>query len=698
VTSFELLHPALQHHIVNSLGWKELRPFQEEVIPRVLSHEHLLVLAPTAGGKTEAAFFPVLSQMLRHNWTGLSLLYICPIKALLNNLYQRIERYCSLLGRRSALWHGDVSASARKRILSDPPDCLLTTPESLEVMLVSRKGDPRRFFNDLQVVIVDEVHAFAGDDRGWHLLAVLNRITKMAGRDIQRIGLSATVGNPENLLNWLAPPGQGTRHVIHPSLASPAEADVKLDFVGSTENAATVLSRLHRGEKRLVFVDSRSRAEQLAALLKQQEVTTFVMHSSLSKQQRSQAEHAFAECENCIIVATSALELGIDVGDLDRVVQVDSPGTVSGILQRMGRSGRRPGSQRNLLFLATSESGLLQAAAIIELWAQGFVEPIEPPAMPVHVLAQQIMALTLQEKGIGRNEWREWVGAVPGFANLGEDQAPSLIHHMLAQDILWEDAGRLCFGRRGEEEFGQKNFMELLTVITSDPLFTVQHGRTELGSVHPISFIVRNSEKPILLLGGRYWAVNHLDWRHKVAHVETSDERGRSRWLGVGQPLSFDLCQAIQHILASDAIMERWSKRAVNQIVQSRQAMPWVNAGRTSVLTQTNKVEWWTFAGARANAALGHRLREVSGWPVLADNLTITIEVSASPSDVAKCIGALFAAPSEGMLSPVSDDAVEDIKFSACLPPPLAREMLARRFTDASAIHHVLSRPINFVA
>ncbi len=130
MSNFDTLHPALQHHIVNSLGWRELRPFQEAVIPSILAGKHLIILAPTAGGKTEAAFFPVLSRMLSEGWTGLSVLYICPIKALLNNLDVRLQRYCALVGRRAALWHGDIKTLARRRILRDPPDCLLTTPES----------------------------------------------------------------------------------------------------------------------------------------------------------------------------------------------------------------------------------------------------------------------------------------------------------------------------------------------------------------------------------------------------------------------------------------------------------------------------------------------------------------------------------------------------------------------------------------
>jgi ATP-dependent Lhr-like helicase len=404
VSHFETLHPALQHHIVNSLGWRELRPFQDAVIPAILAGKHLIILAPTAGGKTEAAFFPVLSRMLSAGWRGLSVLYICPIKALLNNLDIRLQRYCRLVGRRSALWHGDITPSARRRILRDPPDCLLTTPESLEVMLVSPHVDARRLFRTLQVAIIDEIHAFAGDDRGWHVLAVLERLTRLAGHEVQRLGLSATVGNPDALAEWLAGACTGEREVFVPrEHHSPAE--VTLDYVGSLPNAAVVISRLHRGEKRLVFIDSRARAEQLAHALRQLEVTTFVTHSSLSQEQRHAAEEAFTSREDCVIVATSVLELGIDIGTLDRVIQVDAPPTVASFLQRMGRTGRRPGMRRNCLFLATRDNVLVQAAGLIDLWTAGYIEPMTPPPQPWHILAQQLMALALQERGIGRQEW-----------------------------------------------------------------------------------------------------------------------------------------------------------------------------------------------------------------------------------------------------------------------------------------------------
>ena len=349
--AFDLLHPGLQHHIVNSLGWRELRPIQEAVIPVVLRGDHAVIIAPTAGGKTEAAVLPVLSRMLSEDWRELSVLYLCPIRALLNNLHIRLSRYTALVGRFCSVWHGDTSPTERARINREQPDILLTTPESLEVMLVSRKTDPVALFGQVRAVIVDELHAFASDDRGWHMLSVLERVSRLAGHELQRIGLSATVGNPEQLLRWLISGSTCPGQVVQPPATTTKAATVQLDFVGSLKNAAVVISRLHRGEKRLVFVDSRARAEELGAELRQLETKTFVTHSSLSKGHRSRAERAFASEADCVIVATSVLELGVDVGDLDRVIQIDAPSTVASFLQRMGRTGRRDDTERNCLFL-----------------------------------------------------------------------------------------------------------------------------------------------------------------------------------------------------------------------------------------------------------------------------------------------------------------------------------------------------------
>ena len=198
---FEQFEPRLQHAIVDRLGWASLRPVQDEAGRAILAGHNTVILAPTAGGKTEAAIFPLLSQILSAPRAGVSALYIAPIKALLNNQAERLGRYTEMVGLRRFVWHGDIASSARQRFARDPADLLMTTPESLEVMLISRRA--QRLFGDLRMVVIDEVHALAGSDRGAHLMSVLERIARTSRHDVQRAGLSATVGNPETILRWL---------------------------------------------------------------------------------------------------------------------------------------------------------------------------------------------------------------------------------------------------------------------------------------------------------------------------------------------------------------------------------------------------------------------------------------------------------------------------------------------------------------
>jgi ATP-dependent Lhr-like helicase len=689
VSEFYRLHPALQHHVVNSLGWRELRPVQALSINAYLDGANLVILAPTAGGKTEAAFFPVISQMLTEAWQGLSVLYVSPIKALLNNQELRLARYFQLVGRQAACWHGDTPQSEKRRIITDPPDCLLTTPESLEAVLVSPKIDHAHFFQNVRVVVIDELHAFAGDDRGWHLLSVIARIQRLVGRDIQRIGLSATVGNPEEMLAWLSSSSERPRQVIWPQTTMKRAPDVQLDYVGSLANAAKIIRLLHQGEKRLVFCDSRSWVEQLTLLLREQGTDTFVSHSSLSVDERRAAEQAFASRQNCVIVATSSLELGLDVGDLDRVIQIDAPPTVSSFLQRMGRTGRREGATANCLWLATTDEGLLRAAGLLALWQDGFVEPVHPPERPYHILAQQLMALILQERGIGQSEWFHWVDPVPAFRQMDPVMVSALVRGMLDAKIIWSDDRILSFAPAGEAHFGRKNFMDLLSVFTSAPLFRVVSGQKELGSVHESTFYKREDGPVILVLAGRSWKTNHLDWKRRVAHVEPSDERGRSRWLGEGQNLSYLLCQSIRRVLAEDEKATFWSSRAITALEELRAEYSWASLEATSIVRHPNgEVRWWTFGGGVANALLADHLRaRVDGR---SDNLSIKFPATSAIDSVLEWISSIVADD----LRPISNPAaIQNMKFTECLSPELAAEVFCARFNDIEAVKKILGEP-----
>lgn len=671
MSKFEKLHPALQYHVVNSLGWSSLRPTQLQAIDPILSGVHCLLLAPTAGGKTEAAIIPVLSRMMTHAWPGVSVLYVCPIKALLNNLEQRLSYYAGLVGRRVAVWHGDVSQSQKGHALKDAPDILLTTPESLEGMLVSTRIDRKVWFGNLRVVVADELHAFAADDRGWHMRAVLHRLQQYVPQEMQRLGLSATVSNPQELLNWFAP--TGLKKVVGSASVS-TDADVTIDFVGSLVNAGTVIARLHRGSKRLVFCDSRSSAEQLTSMLRGQDVRTFLSHASLSHSERKMAETAFAEEKDCVIVATSTLELGIDVGDLDHVIQIDAPATVSSFLQRMGRTGRRTGAKRSCLFLCTNDDSLMLAMGICRLWSDAWVEAAYPPPEPWGIVAQQAMAATLE-----RAQWprQELISLLRGaFPESNTQGISDVICHMVDTGYLMDTDGVLQIGPVTEKQFGRAHYKDLLASFSGAQLLLGRFGSVEVGYLDP-TMLTGDKQDRLVLLAGKSWRITDVDWKRKTVWLEPAKEGGKARWTGSGRTLSREIAQGIFRALrqgtGEHAVI---SKRARIEIDQISEDLPDTGLNPSMAITRNDAggARLWTFGGTRANRSIAKQLQsQVEARRVDAIGLDLK-----SPIDPSELSAVLLATELQ-----FSDEEIEDlakpIKFSECLPAPLLLQVIQMR-------------------
>jgi ATP-dependent Lhr-like helicase len=667
VSEFEQLHPSLQYHVVNTLGWRTLRPTQLAAIAPIHAGLHCLLLAPTAGGKTEAAAIPVLSRMLNETWPATSVLYVCPIKALLNNLEPRLSHYAGLVGRRIEVWHGDISQSRKNRALRDAPDILLTTPESIEAMLISARVDRPAWFGNLQAVIVDELHAFAGDDRGWHLRSVLHRLDQYLERPLQRIGLSATVSNPTELLSWLAP--SGNRAVVGNATVG-TDADVTIDQVDSLENAATVIARLHRGEKRLVFCDSRSSAEQLSSMLRTHAIRTFVSHASLSLSERQQAEAAFSEERDCVIVATSTLELGIDVGDLDRVIQIDSPSSVSSFLQRMGRTGRRAGGGRNCLFLTTNDNAFLLALGVTQKWTEAWVEAAEPPAEPWHIVAQQVMVLILER---GELITRELIQLLQqSFPELQIADIEVLVEHMVEQQFLDRAEGVVRVGPQTEHKYARGHYRELLASFSGSQLLTGRHGAAEVGYIDPTALTGERDER-LILLAGRSWRVTDIDWSKRIVWLEPTADGGKARWMGGARSVGRDVCQGIRSVLANGASPTITLSRRAQAALQMLTNEISMSSGTHFVTSRPEAmpIQTWTFAGTRANRTLA-RLASVGGAKVRFDALSVQAPVSIMPA----------ALPESLVLTDIELAAFRDsIKFADCVPQELlSRTILARNF------------------
>lgn len=614
LSAFDRLHPAVQYHVVNSLGWPGLRLLQERSVPPILAQQHALLIAPTAGGKTEAAMLPVLSRMLSEEWRGVSVLYICPIKALLNNLESRLSHLAGLLGRSVQLWHGDIGQGDKARSERELPDILLTTPESLEGILVGSRRDHQRLLGSVRCVVIDELHAFAGDDRGWHLLALLERIQALSNQSIQRIGLSATVGTPQALLDWMAGHAPGERALVHIQ-APPADADLRVDYVGSLANAAILISQLHRGEKRLVFCDSRSRVEDLSIALRALGVDVFVSHAALSADTRRQAEQAFADRQNCVIVATSTLELGLDVGDLDRVIQIDAPGSVASFLQRLGRTGRRSGGRRNMLFIATRDDGLLESLAITQLFENGYVEQVNSPPLPYHLVVQQLFAM-LFERGLELEEqaFLDLLRRVPGYAEIIDASWTVIRDHLIASGYLIRNGFLLSLGPEAERTFRGRGLADLCVSFDSPRSFAAMQGNTLLGNVDPLSLSNRKEGPVLLALGGRSWRVASVDWARDRVYVEPADEKGASRWMGgtrgVSRVIATQVRDLIEHPLAADApVLTKRSAARLAEICLEQE----VTLVTTPIRLDDGIYAWWTYEGLASNLILAAKVAAAGG-------------------------------------------------------------------------------------
>ena len=688
--AFDRFSPALQYQVVNGLGWTGLRPVQEQSTHAILDGTNCVILAPTAGGKTEAAMLPLLSLMNTEDFEPVSVLYVAPIRALLNNQESRLRALTGLIGRSAGKWHGDVGQAARKRMRRDRPDILAITPESLEAMFLSARVPPEHMLGNVRAIIIDEVHAFAADDRGSHLVSLIERVTRLSEHDVQRIGLSATVGDPEDIVAWLSGSSMRPKRVIDPGGAR-GEPKLVLDHVGSLDNAALLIDRMYPGTRRLVFVDSRRGVERLGHALTQRGADVYLSHSSLALSERAAAEAAFTEGSNCVIVATSALELGLDVGDLDHVIQIDAPSTVSSFLQRMGRTGRRAGATANCTFLCVEEDDVLQAAALLELHSQGYVEPAAASRWAPHVLAQQLIALAMQQRGVPALEWWSWLEGCSAFSEVTGEARDAVAGHMLHEGILTEIDYRLVLGDRGQKLYGAKNFLELYAVFSTPRVLRVLHGAQEIGMVDAFFLQDEDRRSAAFVLAGRPWRILNVNWKGGTCEVEPAEHGVYPRWYGRPTLLSRALCQAMRDVLVGEGARSWWSKRATAAIDQLRESHQFLRE-EPAPLTQEpdGVVKWWTFAGGRGNRLLAAALQARLGEKVTAGNEAVRFAGDAAKSDVAirQALRELADGPqltwadAAGWTDVGANARVS--KFQPCLPERVEEELVARELMDVS--------------
>lgn len=554
---FDRYAPFVQDYIYRS-GWENLRAIQVAAADVIFNtDENLLLTASTASGKTEAAFFPIITLFSEDPPSSVGCLYIGPLKALINDQFMRLNDLCEEADIPVWHWHGDVAQSHKDRLMKHPSGILQITPESLEALLLHKHAAIPRLFHDLRFVVIDEVHSLLRGDRGGQALCQLERLSRLAGVNPRRIGLSATLGDPGRTGEFLSL-GSGRTTLIPQIEAKGSRWRLSMehfyvrnsqagDDFPETEGMPVLEEKTDeapqmadpgigyifehtRGKKCLVFVNSREECEAVTTTLRRycelrHERDRFLIHhGNLSASYRETAEGIMKdESQNITTVTTATLELGIDIGRLERAFQIDAPWTVSSFLQRMGRTGRR-GQPPEMWFVMREDEPevramlpttipwkLLQGIAMVQLYLEErWVEPPRLDRLPYSLLYHQTMSTLASCGEMSPRALADRILSLHYFHRISQEDFRALLHHLLETDhIQYTDRGGLIVGLTGERIV---NSFKFYGVFQESEEYTVRSEAQELGTVV--------SPPPLgekLAIAGAVWRVLDIDHkRHQV--------------------------------------------------------------------------------------------------------------------------------------------------------------------------------------
>lgn len=548
--SFRLLDPRIQRWIWQQ-GWTCLRDIQDQAIPLILTAQQDVILAAaTASGKTEAAFLPILSHLLAQPHPSV-VFYISPLKALINDQWKRLEELCADLDIPVVAWHGESNATQKQRFLKAPAGIVLITPESLEALFVHRGARLPQICAPLCYVVIDELHAFMGNERGQHLQSLLHRLECIANHRVPRIALSATLGDMQIAAQFLRPDAyaavqiiqsqssQHTLKILLKAYLEPADIAPAIEDHSHGSSAqqaiATHLYQVMHDSNNLIFPNSRRQVEQYAMLLRQhcrRERRPHVFwphHGSLSRTLREESEQALKNSTSpATLICTTTLELGIDVGHVKAIAQIGTAPSVASLRQRLGRSGRRDGEAAilrayaieatltpNATFSDLIREGLLHQMAMIRLLLDKWVEP--PTAGGVHAstLVQQILSMIAEKGGCSTATLWHTLIASGVFTGIERDDYLTLLRHLGQLDVLMQDRqGVLFAGAKGERLLNHHHFY---AAFTSPEEFRIEYQGRVLGSL-PMSMPLQVDQH--IIFAGKNWRVQQIDMDSRCIRVE----------------------------------------------------------------------------------------------------------------------------------------------------------------------------------
>lgn len=644
--------PTFIREYIYRSGWEELREVQMQAAETLLeTGNNLLLSSGTASGKTEAAFFPIITDLMDHPPVrgGISVLYIAPLKSLINDQFLRLDALLDEAGIPVWHWHGDVSASQKAKLLKNPEGILQITPESLESMLMRRSNDIPRLFGALRYVVIDEIHTLIASDRGNQILCQICRIERKAGVSVRRVGLSATIGNLKAAADWL---GGGSMRATAAPVPSPTKLHWRLGMehfyiqnreldqtndvqaLGQTAAKASLdagyefLYDAVKDKKSLVFSNSREETEYTTATLRQiaerrgDPDIFLIHHGNLSASLREDAEIKMKDEEiaRAVTCATVTMELGIDIGRLERVAQIGAPTTVAGFLQRLGRSGRR-GAPPEMMMVFREENPLpnaplpelipwelLRAIAIVELYrGERFIEPPRHRHLPFSLLYHQTLSILASSGELQPKILADRVLSLPPFREVGREDYRALLISMLEhEDIERTDEGGLIIGLRGERIISGYRFF---AVFKDSDDYTVRCQSDEIGTI--------TNPPPVgdrFALAGRVWEVTDLDMPRRLVYVQKVKGKMEVSWPGDSGEIHTRLLEKMREILLGEEQYAYLLPNAAARLATARRVARATGMDK-SLLLSIGRSSWVLFPwlGTRAFRTLKRYLRREAG-------------------------------------------------------------------------------------
>lgn len=564
----------------------------------------------TASGKTEAAFLPILSKV-NFNESGVQVLYISPLIALINDQFYRIEELCKNLDVTVTKWHGEANKTLKERLIKQPNGIVLITPESLEAMFVNKPYNVKQLFSNLKYVVIDEIHSFIGTDRGIQLKSILSRLQKVNSKSFSIVGLSATIGDYDEAKKFT---GDVLKtKVLLDRTAKEINALFRYFKNKKEELPLELLKDLYietKDNKVLIFPNSRGRAEEVAVKLRKisdrvkGHPNYFSHHSSVDREVREYVEY-FAKNnnrKNFCISCTSTLELGIDIGTVDEVVQIDATHSIASLIQRVGRSGRKEGESSNLYLYATNEWSLLQSIACWLLYKEGFIEPPQKNEKPYDILVHQALSITKGHSGIRLTELINQLKENAAFKQIELSEIDEILKHLIEIDFLEKLQHEVIIGVEGEKVVNSRNFY---SVFKTEENFKVVNAGNAIGEI-PFSPQIIEDEN--ILLSAKIWKIKFVDHKAKKIEVIPTKDGKKPMFFGGGATIHQRIREKMFEVLYSKTDYDFLDQPSCDETEILRKGFSVFNItdlqSDRPLLTAEKHLQLFTFTGTRINRTI----------------------------------------------------------------------------------------------